>query len=302
MATIHLTTNQSCATRKGASSCAGATRATLAERGRREPCRGRAVAPGPSRAPRRAARHRHGRTSRGRCAAPGERDEAWGTPRPGQGRARQSGGQSEAGPRAETEVEGIARPRKADAPPRGEGGVARTAPWPQAALAGAGGRAVAASRAMAGLGGCAVAASHAMAGPGGARMWGVPRRAGWPCRGRRELVAPTTGGRARTGAAPARRRGRPPGERTGREEGTMEKERVGEGGERGWLGAVGEDKQRRGDRVGGTHPQAAAARTRALGFGEGAPAVGGPRWAAQARRGRWRGPRHEVAGGKGVWR
>jgi hypothetical protein len=59
-------TNQSCATSKGASSCAGATRAALAERGRREPCRGRAVAtsramagPGGARrwgAPRRAGR------------------------------------------------------------------------------------------------------------------------------------------------------------------------------------------------------------------------------------------------------
>jgi hypothetical protein len=37
-------TNQSCATSKGASSCAGATRAALAERGRHEPCRGHAVA------------------------------------------------------------------------------------------------------------------------------------------------------------------------------------------------------------------------------------------------------------------
>jgi hypothetical protein len=37
-------TNQSCATSKGASSCAGATRAALAERGRREPCRGHAMA------------------------------------------------------------------------------------------------------------------------------------------------------------------------------------------------------------------------------------------------------------------
>jgi hypothetical protein len=33
--------NQSCATRKGASSRAGAARATLAERGRRKLCRGR---------------------------------------------------------------------------------------------------------------------------------------------------------------------------------------------------------------------------------------------------------------------
>jgi hypothetical protein len=40
VATIHLTTNQSCTTRKGASSCAGAARATLAERGHRGPCRG----------------------------------------------------------------------------------------------------------------------------------------------------------------------------------------------------------------------------------------------------------------------
>jgi hypothetical protein len=37
-------TNQSCTTSKGASSCVGATRAALAEQGRREPCRGRAVA------------------------------------------------------------------------------------------------------------------------------------------------------------------------------------------------------------------------------------------------------------------
>jgi hypothetical protein len=44
VATIHLTTNQSCATRKGASACAGAARAALAVRGHREPCRGRSWA------------------------------------------------------------------------------------------------------------------------------------------------------------------------------------------------------------------------------------------------------------------
>jgi hypothetical protein len=37
---------------------------------------------------------------------------------------------------------------------------------------------------------------------------------------------------------------------------------------------------------------------RALGFGEGAPVLGGPRWAAQARRGRGRGPRREVGRGE----
>jgi hypothetical protein len=41
VATIHLTTNQSCATRKGVSGCAGAARAALAARKRHEPCRGR---------------------------------------------------------------------------------------------------------------------------------------------------------------------------------------------------------------------------------------------------------------------
>jgi hypothetical protein len=197
----------------------------------------------------------------------------------------------------------IARPGRADAPPRGEGGAARTAPWPQATLARAGGCAVAASRAMAGLGGRAVAASHAMAGPGGARRWGAPRRAGWPCRRRRELAAPAAGGRARTGAAPARRRGRPPGERTGREEGTMEKERVGEG-ERKRLARGGWGRRAQERRPGGWDPPtgsdgAPLARARALGFGEGASTVDGPRWAAQAWRGRGRGPRHEVGRGEG---
>jgi hypothetical protein len=40
-------------------------------------------------------------------------------------------------------------------------------------------------------------------------------------------------------------------------------------------------------------------RARALGFGEGAPALGGPRWATQARRGWGRGPRREVGRGGG---
>jgi hypothetical protein len=40
-ATTTSPTNQSCATRNGASSCVGAARAALAARGRREPCRGR---------------------------------------------------------------------------------------------------------------------------------------------------------------------------------------------------------------------------------------------------------------------
>jgi hypothetical protein len=45
--------------------------------------------------------------------------------------------------------------------------------------------------------------------------------------------------------------------------------------------------------VGGTHPQAAAARARALGFGEGAPALG---CAGAEREGR--GPRHEMGRGE----
>jgi hypothetical protein len=44
VATTISPTNQSCATRKGASSCAGAARAALAARGRCEPCRVRSWA------------------------------------------------------------------------------------------------------------------------------------------------------------------------------------------------------------------------------------------------------------------
>jgi hypothetical protein len=107
VATIHLTHEQVLRDVKGASSCAGATRAALAERGRREPCRGHAVAT---------------------------------------------------------------------------------------------------SRAMAGLGGHVVATSRAMTGPGGARRWGATRRAGWPCRGRRELAAPgRRAGRPRRAAVQAGR-------------------------------------------------------------------------------------------------
>jgi hypothetical protein len=45
---------------------------------------------------------------------------------------------------------GVARPGRADAPPRGEGGAARTAPWLRAVLAGVGGHADRAERARGG--------------------------------------------------------------------------------------------------------------------------------------------------------
>jgi hypothetical protein len=82
---------------------------------------------------------------------------------------------------------------------------------------------------------------------------------------------------------------------------------VGEG-ERGSAGAVGEDEQRRGSLVGGTHPQAAAAHPPPpppppprLGFGEGARwAAGGPGGRAHAGLSiRPRGARSR--GEEGVW-
>jgi hypothetical protein len=50
--------------------------------------------------------------------------------------------------------------------------------------------------------------------------------------------------------------------------------------------------------VGPAHRRRWLGRAHALGFGEGVPALGGPRWATQARRGRGRGPRREVGRGE----
>jgi hypothetical protein len=150
-------TNQSCATSKGASSCAGATRAALAERGRREPCRGR-----------RGHESCHGR-ARGREEVGRAGRASLGTPRagtrraaepirasalPGAGRVRAAAGnesaQGGAAPRwagrhgrAHGTAGRLGRapgPRRASAPDRGRGcvgigvgeeGGARP-PWPRA--------------------------------------------------------------------------------------------------------------------------------------------------------------------------
>jgi hypothetical protein len=54
----------------------------------------------------------------------------------------------------------------------------------------------------------------------------------------------------------------------------------------------------RGTRVGPANRRRRLGRALALGFGEGAPALGGPHWAAQARRRRGRGLRREVGRGE----
>jgi hypothetical protein len=69
------------------------------------------------------------------CAALGYVPRAWADktgPLRHAGRANRGLGhaEAEAGPRAGTGAGGIARPGRADAPPRGEGGAARTASWP----------------------------------------------------------------------------------------------------------------------------------------------------------------------------
>jgi hypothetical protein len=105
-------TNWSCATCKGASSCAGATRAALAERGRREACRGQAMGMG----------------GQARAAAPRRASEPGAGARRGRGKGARARAATGAGSRAGTGAGGIVRPGRADAPPRGEGGAASTAP------------------------------------------------------------------------------------------------------------------------------------------------------------------------------
>jgi hypothetical protein len=108
--------------------------------------------------------------------------------------------------------------------------------------------------------------------------------------------------------------GRKKARRTGGEHGTTAREREGESGrgrERGCAGATGEDVgglggrdgalrgMTRGTRVGPAHRRRRQlGRALAVGFKEGASALGGPRWDAQAWRGRGHGPRREVGWGK----
>jgi hypothetical protein len=163
-------TNWSCATCKGASSCAGATRAALAERGRCEACWGRATSMG----------------GQARTAAPRWASEPGAGARRGRGgAARRDGGR------------GIARPSRVDAPPRGEGRAARTMAD----------RAVAKSRAGWGRGPHAprrATRSRAMARPGGARRWGRATPGGLAA-----PATPTARGRVRTPPGPHARTGWP---------------------------------------------------------------------------------------------
>jgi hypothetical protein len=140
-----------------------------------------------------------------------------------------------------------------------------------------------------------------------------PPRAGGPRRGHalappRRVVRPrrrlprTTSHRDAEGTT-AKGRARNGGQRKRRRE--WERER-----ERGYVGAVGEDVgglggrdgslggMTRGTRVGPANRRRRLGRALALGFGEGAPALGGPHWAAQARRRRGRGLRREVGRGE----
>jgi hypothetical protein len=86
VATIHLTTNQSCATRKGGSGSTGAARAALVARGHREPCRGRAGRAKPPRRQavpgRRASRPRRATALDGRAGPPRVRAAGHGAARP----------------------------------------------------------------------------------------------------------------------------------------------------------------------------------------------------------------------------
>jgi hypothetical protein len=115
-------TNWSCATCKGASSCAGATRAALAERGRREACQGCATRT-PRCAARRAGLRATGMDGQAGAAAPRRVSE------PGAG-ARRGRGE---GARARAAA-GAGRGR---APGWGQGD---RAPWPGGRAAARGGR------------------------------------------------------------------------------------------------------------------------------------------------------------------
>jgi hypothetical protein len=124
VATIHLTTNQSCATRKGASGYAGAARAALVAQGRREPCRGRAGRAGPSERTTARGGRELGRT-RTRASAPepghggGRVPRAWDGDRVGRG----------GGSRAAAPSRGAApRPGTRAEPCAGDGAGERAAP------------------------------------------------------------------------------------------------------------------------------------------------------------------------------